>query len=179
MMNLFEQNNSGIIPADDYVELEIVGANVIFKYANPTYFWNTEDSFGAGEIDFVLIPSLNGEPIENYYEQERVSGVFFQTSDNLVMSDEDLKNEYISRYGVELQIENITHNIFKKHLKGETSEVYLESCCLSYDSNFDGEISSVYYAIELLIYKNDYTEEEMNKLIDEYHIIINTFNFIK
>lgn len=169
-----------VTPAADYTELEIFGATVKFKMANPTYLWNCEDSFGAGEVDTVFIPSKNGVEVENYYDAEHISGVTFQTSDDSVDSVTSLKNSFKKSTGIDLTVEDIKHDIYTRHLKGESSKVYFESYAFEYDGSYDGEpLEDIYYSVRLWLYKDDYTEEEMSKVIAEYHTMIDTLEFVK
>lgn len=172
--------DSSVTPAADYTELEIFGAKVKFKLADPTYLWNCEDSFGAGEVDTVFIPSKNGVEVENYYDAEHISGVTFQTSDDSVDSATSLKNSFKKSTGIDLTVEDIKHDIYTRHLKGENSEVYFESYAFKYDGNYEGEeLGDIYYSIRLWMYKDDYTKEEINKVIAEYHTMIDTLEFVK
>lgn len=179
-----ETNNSkteeNVVAADEYTELEIFGANVKFKLANPTYLWNCEDNFGAGEIDTVFIPSKNGEAVEDYYDAENISGVHFITTDDGVSSESSLKSTYKRWYGVDLTVEDMEEDLYTRHLKGESSEVYFESYSFEYEGVYDGEdLGTIYYSIQLVIYKDDYTQEEIDKVIAEYHTIIDTLEFVE
>jgi len=174
-----ESENKEITENSKYTELEIFGAKVKFKLANPTYLWNSNDDFGAGEVDTVFIPSKNGEPVEDYFYVDNISGIMFQTSDDVLESTSSLKKIYKNAYGMDLTVEQLEDDIFEKHLKGETSKIYFESYCFKYEGFSDEDPSEVYYAIELMLYKNDYTQEEINKIIEEYHLIIDTFEFVK
>lgn len=170
-----ETNNSDANVAKEYTELEIIGATARFKKQDPTNYWDCEDNFGAGEIDTVYIPSEGGKEVPNYYDQENTSGIIFQTSDDVVSSESYIKTIYKRWDNIDVKVENINKGIFKKHITGESSELYYESYSFSYEGEYDGEKFDVYYKIELRIYKNDYTKEEQSKLISEYNTIIDTF----
>jgi hypothetical protein len=161
--------------AKEYTELELLGRVAKFKLQNPTNYWNCEDDFGAGEIDAVYIPSKNGVEVPNYYEKENISGVIFQTSDDVLTSESNLKSTYQRWYGIDIEVNSIEKGIYKRHIKGESSSIYYEAYCFDYEGDFEGEKSDVYYKIELIIYKNDYTKDEINKLISEYNTIIDSF----
>ena len=72
------------------------------------------------------------------------------------------------------------HDLYTRHLKGENSKVYFESYAFKYEGNYEGEsLGDIYYSVRLWIYKDDYTEEEINNVIAEYHTIIDTLEFVK
>ena len=169
-----------VVAADDYTRLEILGANVKFKLANPTYLWNCEDNFHSLEIDTVFIISKNGQAVEDYYNAESISGISFLITDDTVLSESSLKKEYKTKYGVDITVEDMEHDLYKRHLKGESSKLYFESYAFEYEGVFEEEESgTIYYSIQLIIHKDDYTKEEIDRVIKEYHIIIDTFEFIK
>lgn len=165
--------------AKDYTELEILGATVKFKKQEPTNYWDSQDNFGAGEIDTVYIPSQKGVEVPNYYEQENTSGIIFQTSDDIITSKNSLINTYKTWDNIDIEVEDIEKGIFKRHINGESSKLYFESYCFTYEGDLEGEKFDANYKIELRIYKDDYSTEQIDKLISEYHTIIDTFEIIK
>lgn len=175
-----ETNEEKVTLASEYTMLEIFGADVKFKLANPTYLWDSQDNFGAGEIDTVFIPSKDGKEVGNYYDIENTSGVIFMTSDDVIDSESNIKNNYKSWYNLDVTIEDLNNQLFERHIKGEDSKVYFESYCFQYEGVYDGEdIGTIYYSIQLVLYKEDYTQEQINKIKAEYHAIIDTFEFDK
>lgn len=173
-------NDAASVPSSgDYTQLEIFGAAIQFKLADPTSYWNCCDNFGAGEIDTVFIISPDGTPVDDYYDQIHTSGIIFKTSEDGIDSEKSLKSAYKQWDGIDVQIENIENGIFSRHLLGESSDLYFESYCMEYEADFDGELSTIAYAVELRIYKGDYTPEEIAKAIAEYHLIIETLEFVK
>lgn len=173
--NIKEEQNTDIVQNSEYTELEIFGATAYFKQHNPTNYWDCDDDFGAGEINTVFIPSENGVIVENYYDKEKISGIFFYETENIISDKETIIAKHKRWYGVDVTVQNIDKNLFKKYIKGESQNVYLESYNFQYEGDYDGEKFDVYYTIELLIYKKDYTEEQIDKLISEYNTIIDTF----
>jgi len=158
----------------EYTELEILGAVAKFKKQEPTNYWDSEDNFGALEIDTVYIPSENGVEVSNYYEHENVAGIIFESSGDVINNKTSVINTYKKWYGIDIQIEDIEKGIYKRHIKGESSEIYLEAYCFTYERDLEGEKSVGYYKIELILYKDDYSAEQMDKLISEYQTIIDT-----
>ena len=171
------------VSSNQYTILDILGAKIKFKQGNPTNLWNCECSFGAGEIDTVFIISKNGVEMDEY--DDDTSGVIFQTSDISVASESSLKNSYKKYYGLDIIVEKTNVGPFKRHVQGENSKYYFESYSLKYDGYFndidpiDDEPSDVYYSIELFIYKDNYDSKMIKNVIDEYHNIINTLEFIE
>ena len=92
-----------------------------------------------------------------------------------ITSESNLKSTYQRWYGIDIEVNSIEKGIYKRHIKGESSNIYYEAYCFDYEGDFEGEKSDVYYKIELIIYKNDYTKDEINKLISEYNTIIDSF----
>jgi hypothetical protein len=173
--------NVSINEADTYTELDIFGATIKFKKANPTYFWDCDYNYGAAEIDTVYIVSENGKRKEDYHEIAKMSSITFSTLDDVVNSESTIKNQYKRWYNVDVTVENIEHKIYKKHIKGENSEIYIESYAFKYDGIFeyDPVPMEVYYGIYLEVKKDDYSQEELNKIIAEYHLIIDTLEFVR
>ena len=171
--------NEIVVASTEYTELEIFGAKLKFKLANPTYLWNSEDDFGAGEVDTVFIPSENGEKVEDYFEAVNTSGVIFEVSDYTTRSETAIKKDLKEWYNLDAIVENINHNLYQKHIQGENSKLYYESYLFSYKGKYDGEsIGDIDYKIQLQIYKNDYTKEEIDKVVKEFHIMIDTLEII-
>lgn len=176
-------NTNQIIPtttintADEYTEVEIFGnAKLKFKLANPTYFWNSNDNCGAAEIDTVYVVSKNGAENANALQGYEISGITFQTSDDVVSSETQIKNNIKNWFMINNTIvENINHNVFSKHVKAESDKVYYESYSFSFNN---GEFD-VYYSVVLTLYKNKYTLDECSKIVAEYHNIIKTTELIK
>ena len=169
-----EENNDFKV-SEEYTELELFGATAKFKKQDPTNYWDCEDNFGAAEIDTVYIPTKNGKEVPNYYDQENTSGIIFQTSDDLIADKSRLKNSYKTWDEIDVEVKDIDDDLFKRHIKGQSSKLYFESYCFKYVGDFEGSNFDVYYKIELRIYKDDFTKEEQEKLISEYHTIINSF----
>ncbi len=161
-------NNESI--SEDYTIIDtlmVMGRKIKFKTHTSTYFWNSNDNFGAGEIDTVFFVSKNGLPIQNYYEIEKISGIIFQNDSRFFNSQDSVKKLFVEWHGItDLQIEELKDNIFSRHIKGETDELYVEIYCMKYNN--------IYYAIELDVYKNNYSKEEIDNIISEYYTIINT-----
>jgi len=163
----------------DYTELGIFGAKLKFKLANPTYLWDCDDNFGAGEIDTVFIPSKNGEEVEGYDDVENISGIIFQTSEDIISSESKIKNNYKKWHNLDVVVENLEHDLYGRHIKGENSKIYIETYAFKYDGNFEGKIvKDNYYRIHLEIHKDDYTQEEITKVIEEFHLIIDTLEIV-
>ena len=62
------------------------------------------------------------------------------------------------------------NNIFSRHIKGETSNFYLEIYCMKYKEHK--------HVLELNIYKDSYTKDEIDNIVSEYHKIIDTFEIV-
>lgn len=154
--------------SENYTTIDsILLGKVKFKTHNPTYFWDSGEDFGS-DIDTVFIVSENGVPVEGYYEIENLSGIIFEYDDRFFESHDSVKKRLNNWYGISnLQITDLENNTFSRHIKGETNKLYLEAYCMEYND--------IYYVIELNIYKNDYTQQEIDNIISEYHTIINTF----
>lgn len=157
--------------SDNYTTIDsLFLGKVKFKTNNPTFFWNSNDDF-ASDIDTVFIVSKNGVPIENYYEIENLSGIIFEYDYRFFESHDSVKKRINSWHGItNLQITDLENSIFSRYIKGETNEFYLEIYCMKHND--------IYYAIELNIYKNNYTQNEIDNIISEYHTIINTFEIL-
>ena len=107
-------NYTSIVASEDYTTQNIYNKTLKYKKANPTSLWDCDDNFGAGEIDTVLIPSKDGNPVEKYYDMANISGIYFQTGDDAIKSDDALKARYQRWYGISnLKIENIEKNTGK------------------------------------------------------------------
>lgn len=167
----FEPN---IITGNSYVELDIRGAKyrVKFKLSDPTNFWNSGDDFGAMEVDTVFIVSKNGEPIEDYNDIEELSGIIFMVEDRYFESVESIQSRISEWYDLsDVEVEDLSSSIFKRHIKGENSSFYYETYCLEYEGDR--------YTIELNVYKNNYSADEIKNIIEEYHGIISSLEFVK
>lgn len=174
-------SNVTINEANTYTGLEIYGANIKFKMANPTYFWDCDYDFGAAEISTVFIVSQNGEVVKNYLDIEDMSMITFEETKDIGLSEQSIKRQYKKWHNVDVTVENLEHELYKKHIKGENSETYFETYAFKYDGIFEDDfvIEDIYYSISLLIRKDNYTKEELNKIIEEYHLIIDTLEFVK
>lgn len=172
--SIVENFEPDIISNDSYMELDILYGlhRIKFKINNPTNFWNSEDDFGAGEIDTVFVVSENGMPVEDYFDIEDLSIVVFEIDDRYFESKESIKSRIGEWYNISnVEVEELSSGVFKRHIKGENSSFYYEVYCLEYEGDR--------YVIELNIYKNNYTSSEINNIIEEYHGIINSLEFIK
>ena len=173
--NMYQQlTNSSITNqniADNFTTINSAQLEKIrFKTYNPTYFWNSNDDFGS-DIDTVFIVSKNGVSVNNYYEITNLSGIIFEYDSRYFGSHDSVKKRINELYGISnLQIKDFENNILSRHIKGETNEFYLEIYCIKHND--------VYYAIELNVYKNNYTKNELNFIISEYHTIINTLEIL-
>ena len=98
--------------AKEYTVIDIFGGTIKFKQANPTYLWNSNDNFGALEIDTVFLPSENGEAVEDYYDKLYQSGVVFITDDKISTSESFLKTRYKNSDGVDIVIEDLEDDEF-------------------------------------------------------------------
>ena len=176
--NKIEENKpyTSIVESKEYTEMDIYQTKIRYKLAESTSLWDCDYNFGALEIDTILMPSKNGQPIDKYYDIENISGIHFQTGDDAIKSEDSLKFKYKNWYNIyNLKVENIEKGPFVKYIKGETKEIYMESYALKYK---DENGKDTYYDITLVLYKNDYDKELINKVIDEYHLIINTLELI-
>ena len=158
--------------SDSYTTIESSAFNKIrFKTHNPTFFWNSEDDFGS-DIDTTFVVSKGGEPVENYYDIEELSVMVFGYDNRHFSSSDTVKKLYKYWYGItELQINYLENNIFSKHIKGETDKIYVETYCMIYND--------IPYAVVLRVYKKDYTQNELKRIISEFHTIINTLEILE
>lgn len=164
--------------AASYTERGFIFGKGKFKYANPTYLWDSNDNFGS-DLDTVLFYSKNGVAIEpDIYSNIKSHIQFIYDVDD--KTDGDLNSQYNRFYGItNLKIEDINNGVFKKHLHAEDSNVYFESYVMEYASkSSDGSILNLTYSIQLILYKNEYSLEELNRLASEYHGIIDTFEVV-
>lgn len=162
-----EQNTQNAEVSNNYAEIDaLFDKKIRFKTHNPTNFWDSEDDFGS-DIDTVFIVSKNGEPVEDYYAIENLSGIIFEYDSRLFDSHSSVKEKISNWHGVKNpEITDLENSIFSRHIKGENENFYLEIYCMKYDG--------IYYAIELNVYKDDYSEEELANIISEYNTIIKT-----
>lgn len=171
-LNEEKQHITDAIISEDYTEIDAVllDKKIKFKTHNPTNFWDSEDDFGS-DIDTVFIVSKNGEPIEDYYAIENISGIIFEYDSRFFDSHSSVKKMLNNWYGVtNLEITDLENNIFSRHIKGETDDFYLEVYCMKYDGKS--------YIIELDVYKDDYSVEELEYIISEYNTIIETLEVL-
>ena len=169
----YNKEESSLIQKESqsYTEIEaLFGRRIRFKTYEPTYFWDSDDDFGS-DIDTVFIVSKGGKKVENYHDIESLSAIIFEYDSRFFDEQDEVKERLKGLFDIEnLQIEELDSSIFKRHIKGETSEIYVEVYCLEYEG--------IYYAIELDLYKNDYSVLERDNIIEEYHNIINTLEII-
>ena len=168
--NTKEENmNMNFVSSDNYISFysNNLNSQISFKPGNPTFFWNSGDNFGAAEIDTVLLVSKNGLPIDNYYDIGNVSAIIFET-DSRFFSSTDKFNEFMQKaHNISnAKIELTNSGLFSRHVVGENEYLYLEAYC--------GVYKGINYVVELNIYKNNYSNEDFNLILNEYNNIINT-----
>lgn len=161
--------------AEEYTELELIETTIRFKKQNPTNYWDSEDDYGALEVTTVYIPSEGGKEVEDYRDAENISGIMFEYDETAIKDKTKIKDSYKRWDNLDVEIEDINKGIFTRHIKGESSKLYVESYSFAKEIEVDDEKKTLYYDVELRIYKDDYTTEEQKKLISEYHTIIDTF----
>lgn len=165
-----------MIPSDKYSELDLWNFKFKFKMAKNTNLWNCNDNFGAMEVDTVYMVSENGVPIPNYYDVDKTSGVIFQIGDFVIDEESEIRNKLSRWYNISnAKIEDVNDSIYSRYIKGESSNVYYESYGLIITLPDE---SKIYYSIELVLYKNNYSKDMINKIIQEYHIIIDSLKII-
>ena len=165
--------------AEKYTKLKIYGKEVKFKKHELTYFWDSQSNFGTGEIDTIFLISKNGEKIEDLSSLKSISGIAFYVSDDIKADKKELQNTYGDWERMDLEITDTDEGLFKRHMKGENEGLYLESYCFQYEGKLGKEKINVNYKIELRIKKSEYSEVEIDKIIAEFHTIIETFELVK
>lgn len=170
-----------VIPSisSDSTVVDIFGRKISFSTLSPTCFWNSEDDFGAGEIDTVFIYSPNGASLEDTdYQSSQKAKIVFQTSPLSPDKLENTKNTVKKLYNVDnVTIQKLENSIFMYKITGESSSSYAEIYYLEYDGDFEGEISKVYYDITFHINKNLLSKDEQYIAKHEFETIINTLKF--
>lgn len=165
---------SELSASDSFNEVIIRGRKVRFKLANPTLFRVDTDT-GAFEVDVALIPiGTKG----NLWEKGLQSHVSFSNGGGI--SDDEIKSRHKMWNKIDgILFDTINNGPFTKHYKYEDSQLYCEGFCMYYDANFDGEIErNAPYEIYFTLYKDEYLMEEINKLVSEFHLVINTFELL-
>lgn len=160
--------------SDSYNEIRIRGRKVKFKLANPTLFRIDTDT-GAFEVDASLIPiKARG----NLWEKGSQSHISFSNGGGI--SDEEIRDHHKMWYKIDgLAFDTINNGPFTKHYKYEDTQLYCEGFCMYYDANFDGEIErNAPYELYFILYKDEYPMEEINKLVSEFHLVIDTFELL-
>lgn len=173
----YSSKNESLNVTDSITTLDIFGAKIKFKKSDPTNFWDTQDNFGAAEIDTVYFFSKDGVEVENY-ENIDTAIILFQTNQLTPTNKNDVKTK-LNRWH---QITNPTiteldNRPFMYHIIGESSSTYYESYYTEYIGKFDNDESKVYYEIILKIPKNKLTDDEQKLAKDEYHIMMSTLKF--
>lgn len=165
---------SELSASDSFNEVIIRGRKVRFKLANPTLFRVDTDT-GAFEVDVALIPI---ETKGNLWEKGSQSHVSFSNGGGI--SDDEIKSRHKMWNKIDgILFDTINNGPFTKHYKYEDSQLYCEGFCMYYDANFDGEIEkNAPYEIYFILYKDEYPMEEINKLVSEFHLVINTFELL-
>lgn len=161
--------------------INIFGRKISFKTLSPTCYWNSQDSFGAAEIDTVFIYSPNGASLEDtdYFSNQKAK-IIFETSQLSPSNLEGTKNTIKQWYKVDnVNIQKLDNSIFTYKITGESSSKYVEVLYMEYDSNFDGNSSKVCYDIMLNIEKNTLSQDELYIAKHEFDTIINTLKFVE
>lgn len=169
---------SNVALADEYTERRAIFGRVKFKHAKPTYIWDSNDSFGS-DLDTAMFYSEGGVEVdpEVYYNTKSHIEFTYDVDDK---SDSCLKEQYNRYYGItDLTIESVDRGVFKKHVKAEDSKIYFESYTMFYDAkNDDGSTRELTYSVQLILYKNEYSKEELNRMASEYQGIIDSFEVV-
>lgn len=161
--------------SDEYTELGIFGANIRFKKTNPTYFWDSNNDFGAGEIDTVYLFSEGGVEVD----MDLSTMITFQT-DGLEPGNEAHARQTLNKWYkmTNVMIERINNSIFLYHIVGETTSIYYECYYMEYDGDMDGDIFHVNYDIALEAHKDEITADQLEHVKEEYHMMIHTLQFV-
>lgn len=174
-----------VVESSEYTSLGIFDANVKFKTAVPTSYWNCRYNFGAAEIDTIFIYSESGE---EPYDYERmlnepgyfIPGITFSTN-VLNPKEPTLVKQKLNRlYGfTDVDISKSSNSMFMYKIKGENSRYYFESNYMEYEGYLDGEPSHIYYEVYLALDKSRLSSSQLQAAIGEYHTIINTMEFVR
>lgn len=176
--------DKNIIESSEYTQIDILGAKVRFKSATPTLYWNSNENYGAGEIDTVFIYSETGtQPIDfskTFEPGYTISGITFATNSLNPSNQADTKQKLNRIYGLtDVDITKADNSMFMYKVKSENDKYYFESNYMEYEGSFEGEDFTVYYEIYLLLDKNNISSSQLYTAIGEYHLMIKTMEFIK
>lgn len=176
--SVVSQNNNIVVSeleaSDTYTDVRILGRKARFKQANSTLFKLDTDT-GSFEVDAALIPiKAKG----NLWEKGSQSHVSFSNGGGI--SDDEIRSRHKMWYKIDgIMFENINNSSFTKHYKYEDRKLYCEGFCMYYEVNFDGVIRQQPYEIYLILYKDEYPIEELNKLVSEFNLVIDTFELLE
>lgn len=155
--------------SSEYTNIRILGRKARFKLAKETSF-KLETQTGAMELDATL---------DSLYLDDPIFAGCVSFSNSCDITDDSIKERFKNWLKVSnINIENINKGPFIKHLKVETSDTYCENYCMMYDTNFDGKIEQAPYEIYIIIPKNKYSIEQINKMVSEFHLVIDSFELL-
>ncbi len=169
---------SDVVLADEYTERRTIFGKVKFKHAKPTCIWDSNDNFGS-DLDTTMFYSENGVEVdpEIYHNTKSHIEFIFDVDDK---SDSSLREQYNRYYGITtLNIESVDRGVFKKHVNAEDSKMYFESYVMFYETKReDGSPLELTYSVQLILYKNECSQEQLNRMASEYQGIIDSFEVV-
>lgn len=159
-----EDNNIPDYEMGEYITLNIFPemSVVRFKMTKDTTFWNTEDNYGAAEIDTIFV--MEEEVTKDNYDYAD-SYIYFATPETRIFE----KGYY---NGIPVEMTEIEHELYSHHVTGETSNEYFECYIIRED------VVEYGYEIVLLLEKNQFTEEQIERAKQDFKCIIDTFEFV-
>lgn len=165
-----------IVPSDTYTIVNSLVGELKFKTASKTKFWNSNENFGAGEIDTVFLYSNTGDKPNDFEKvfnpNYDVSGIIFASSSSVSPKNPDTIEKKLNQgWGLtNHKLTKVNDKLFSYNLKAENESKYLEANYFEFDKNS-------YYSVQLEIVKSRFSKEEIEKIIDEYHLIIETMEY--
>lgn len=166
-----QSNNITIVNVeanDEYTNLNIFGGKARFKLAKNSFF-NMNTNTGAAEIDATLNPINSNDSIKTH--------IGFNNDGET--NEEIIKNNYKNWYNINnIMFEDINKGPFTRYFKVDNQNHYCESYYMYYDANLDGQVRKTYYNIYLILYKNEFSTEDINKIVSEFHLVIDTLELL-
>lgn len=159
-----EVNNELDCEMGDYITLNILpGMSIVrFKMTKDTTFWNTEDDYGAGEIDTIFV--MEEDVSKDNYDYTD-SYILFGLAENRLFN----KGSY---NGIPVEVTQIEDDTYSHHIQGETNNEYLECYFVKED------VIEYGYEILLILEKNKFTEEQIERAKQDFKCIIDTFEVV-